>query len=100
MSQYESASQQKLLSILTRLAGHEVGGLTPGEISQACGVAPASVTRYLANLQLAGLVEQMETKRWRLGPKMVQIAIAHMHGLDRASAKLNETQQRYSREPK
>lgn len=84
------------------LAGHEMDGMRPGQIAEGAGVSPATVTRDLRALQDAGFVEQIPTMqdRWRLGPKLIQIALAHTTALDRAGGKLAEVKQRYSREPK
>lgn len=84
------------------LAGHEVEGLRPGQIAQAVGVGAATVTRDLRILKDEGVVEQVPgmEDRWRLGPIAVQIALAHMQGLERVTGRMNEVKQRYSREPK
>lgn len=84
------------------LAGHEVEGLRPGQIAQALGLGAATVTRDLRALRDEGVVEQVPglEDRWRLGPTVVQIALAHMQGIDRMSARVGEVKQRYSREPK
>ena len=83
------------------LAGHEVDGLRPGQIAKAVGVGPATVTRDLRALKDEGVVELVPgmEDRWRLGPIAVQIALAHMQGLDRVSARVGEVKQRYSRDP-
>lgn len=84
------------------LAGHEVEGLRPGQIAKALDLGPATVTRDLRALKEVGVVEQVPgmEDRWRLGPMVVQIALAHMQGIERASNRVSETKQRYSREPK
>ncbi len=98
---YRSSTQQRILLCLTRLAGHEVNGMTPGELARVARITPANATKDLANLAIAGLAEQMpDTGRWRLGPKIIQMALAHMQGIERAKGKLNETEQRYSRAPR
>ncbi len=84
------------------LAGHEVDGMRPGQIAKATGVSPATATRDLQAMQARGIVELVPgmEDRWRLGPKVVQVALAHLQGLERASNRVTETKQRYSREPK
>lgn len=93
---------RKACRYFTVLAGHEMDGLRPGQIAQGAGVSPATVTRDLRALQDEGFVEQIPTMqdRWRLGPKLIQIALAHTSALDRASTKLAEVTQRYSRQPR
>lgn len=93
---------RKGFSYFRLLAGHEVEGLRPGAIAKALGLGPATVTRDMRALKDAGVVEQVPgmEERWRLGPAVVQIALAHMHGLERVTARMTEVKQRYSREPK
>jgi DNA-binding IclR family transcriptional regulator len=92
----------KKFDYLFRLAGHEVEGLRPGEIARATGFNPATVTRDLRAMRAQGVVENVPgmEDRWRLGPKLIQVAMSHMQGLERTSGRLNEVKQRYSREPK
>lgn len=97
---YISKSQQRILKILVFLGGHEVNGLAPGEISKSLDILPANVTHDLANLRHAGLAEQVpDTNRWRLGPRVPQIALAMLNGYNRAKSKLEEVEQRYTRDP-
>ena len=97
---YRSRSQQRVLTVLLRLSGNEFYGLTPGELAEALGERPANITRDLANLKIAGLAEQIEdTGRWRLGPKLVQIAIAFRSHVERCQTKLDELDQRHTRNP-
>lgn len=95
---YICEPQQRILKLLHVLAGHEVHGLTPTDIAQAQGCSLPVVTRDLANLRTAGMAEVVpETNRWRLAPLIVQIAVKHSVGLDRAEKKLGEIRSRYSR---
>lgn len=82
------------------LAGHTVNGLAPGELAKAVDASPSNITRLLANLKQEGFVEKIEeTGRWRLGPKVVQIALAFSQDLSRARARLDEVSNRYTRLP-
>lgn len=95
---YTNEAQQRILRLVGTLAGHEITGLMPSEIAKAQQCSAPMVTRDLANLQEAGLAEQVpETGRWRLAPELVQIALKHMAALDRAETRLAETRNRYSR---
>lgn len=95
---YISEGQQRLMQVILTLAGHEVDGLAPGDIAKLVPCLPSQVTRDLANLKHGGYAEQISpTNRWRLGPRLVQIATRHMTAIDRARSKLNEVSQRYSR---
>lgn len=97
-STYLSDGHQRLLRLIRTLAGNEVHGLAPGEIAKAQDCSPSVVTRDLANLREAGFAEQIvETGRWRLGPALVQVALAHAREIEKAERKLAETKQRFSR---
>jgi DNA-binding IclR family transcriptional regulator len=97
-TQYTNDGQQRILRLLQVLAGHEVTGLTPKQVAEQQGCAPALVTRDLANLKQGGFAEQVpETNYWRLGPELVQISIKHGVALGRAQAKLDDIKNRFSR---
>ena len=82
------------------LAVHTVNGLAPGELAKAVDASPSNITRLLANLKQEGFVEKIEeTGRWRLGPTLVQIALAFSQDLSRARARLDEVSNRYTRLP-
>lgn len=106
-TQYTCAAQQRLLMVMMALAGHEVDGVSLMEITHAlaqrAGKSPGSqknnVFRDLHNLREAGLAEQLpDSERWRLAPRLVQIATAHQRYLERAAVRLDEVRQRYGRE--
>lgn len=101
---YACEAQQRLLAVQTVLAGNEVNGLSLTEIVKALesrmgGNQKNNVFRDLHNLKLAGYAEQLpDSDRWRLGPKLVQIATSYQRYMDRAAARLDETRQRFGRE--
>lgn len=98
---YRSESQQRILKILLTLGGHEINGLSPGEISKSLNIQPAHITRDLANLKIAGIAESIpETGRWRLTPKVPQIAMAMLREIEKREGFISETKQRYTRDPK
>jgi len=93
-------SVQRALKAQMCLAGHEMEGLAPSQIAQATGLTATQVTRTMANLEIAGIAEKITSNNhWRLAPRIVQIAIAHMNALDKARSKINEVTNRYSRTP-
>lgn len=104
---YLCASQQRVLAVMAALAGHEVDGVSLTELAAAIAArngastaaARNNVFRDLHNLQAAGLAEQLpDSERWRLGPRLVQIALSYQRHIDRVAARLDETRQRYSRD--
>lgn len=97
---YINAAQQRLLKAIVLLAGNEFSGLAPSDLAKALNTNPSNVTRDLANLKEAGLAEQLpDTGRWRLGPKLVQIALAFSDQMSRSTSRIDEMQQRYTRQP-
>ena len=102
MNENDGRALRKACRYFAALAGHEVNGLRPGQIAQAAEVSPATVARDMPVMADEGFVERVPgmEDRWRLGPKAIQIALAHMHGLDRVMSRVAEVKQRYSRDPK
>jgi DNA-binding IclR family transcriptional regulator len=97
---YDNAAQQRILAMVMTLAGHELHGLTNKDLAEGLSVSAGTITRDLHNLVKAGFAEQIaETGRYRLGPKPVRISVAHMAEMERATSRLAETKNRYSREP-
>lgn len=98
--EYSNAAQERGYDVLLALAGRELTGLAPGELAKGLGISPSCVTRDLNVLRSKGLAEQIAaTGRWRLGPKMVQIAIAFTSEIKRRAEEIEEIQQRYTRKP-
>lgn len=97
---HDNGSQRRILEAIRVLAGHELHGLAPKDLVVALGTSPASITRDLHNLVTVGFAEQIaETGRYRLGPGLVRIAIAHATAMERAQQRLTETINRYRTEP-
>jgi len=96
---YTSGCQQRILKVLMALAGHEFSGMAPSELAKAAGTTQQNITRDLDNLKTAGLAEPLDNGRWRLGPKVIQVAVAFQLHLDRAQGRLNGINQRYTRSP-
>lgn len=95
---YTNAAQQRILRTLLILAEHALDGVTPGEIARQLATLPSNTTRDLANLRLAGLAEVMANGRWRIAPRLVELALALQRSLDSAQRRLEETRRRYSHE--
>lgn len=97
---YTNEAQQRILRTLVLLAGNEFLGLAPSQIAKSIGTNPSNVTRDLANLKTAGLAEEMDgLGTWRLGPKVVQIALAFSEQSSRMGERVAEIQNRYTRLP-
>ena len=95
---YINAAQQRVLAIVFRLAGHEIEGIAPSELAAAIRTSASNITRDLANLREAGFAEPLDTGRWRLTPRVVQISLAAGAAFQRAQQTLDEARQRFSRD--
>lgn len=99
-NKYENGSQQRVLLVLMALFGHEVQGVAPGQLAKALNISPSETTRDLANLKQAGLAEQMpDSGRWRITPRLCQKALTSLSAIESAAKKLDETRNRYTRNP-
>lgn len=88
---------RKTCDLFRLLAGHEVLGLAPGEISKGLGVPPSWVSQNLPALATTGYVEQVAgTNRWRLGVQFVRIALTVSTNLNKARQQLDDISARYS----
>lgn len=96
---YRNEAQQRICRLILLLAGNEMDGVQPSTLAKALDTNPSNVTRDLWNLQEAGFVDRIgDSDRWRLGPKVVQVAISFMTRLEQAKSRFEELQQRYTRE--
>ena len=89
---------RKVNALYRLLAGHEVLGLSPGEIAKGLGVSPSWVSINLPALEAeTGFVERVaNTNRWRLGVPFVRIAITVQTNLNAERQRLEQTAARYS----
>lgn len=93
---YSCAAQQRILKILLCLFGHEIDGLTPGQVAKLVGTTASNVTRDLWNLEAVGLVERLPGgDRVRVSPQMGRQALATLQTFDRAQRRLAELSARY-----
>lgn len=99
MSDYKSLN--KGLRLIYALAGHEHDGLAPMEIAEAAGLTASDATNYRKYLVAEGIVEEVPglPGRYRLGPKIPQIAYAVQRGHERKLSLVTETHQRNTRNP-
>lgn len=94
-----SEQVQRTLAVIEALAGNEFTGMAPVDLAQATGQRADQVVRTLANLIHRGWAEKMDTGRYRLGPKPVQIAVNFSSALERADTQLAGIRNRYTRQP-
>ena len=93
-----AAPIQKTCDLFRLLSGHELLGLSPGEIAKGLGVSPSWVSINLPALEAeTGFVERVgNTNRWRLGVPFVRIAFTVQTNLNAERQRLEQTAARYS----
>ncbi|MEQ1917318.1 MAG: hypothetical protein ABL856_11385 [Gallionella sp.] len=95
---YTNSSQQRILKVVLAMFGHEIDGLAPGQLAKLAGITPGEATRDLDNLMQAGFVEPLpQGNTYRITPMVGQKAMAILHTLSRAAQRVDEIQQRYTR---
>ncbi len=92
-------SVQRAFKAQMCLAGHEMEGLAPSQIALATGMSATQVTRTMANLEIGGIAERIiSNNKWRLAPRVMQVAIAYMNAMDKTEKRLAEIKNRFTRE--
>lgn len=96
---YENLAQQRILKTLLILFGHEVDGLSPSQIAKSIDSAPSVVTRDIYNMIEVGVVERLaHNDNLRITPRVGQKALAILTNIERATTRLEDTRNRYTRE--
>jgi DNA-binding IclR family transcriptional regulator len=97
-SKYLNTCQQRVLSVLDLLFGHEISGLAPGEIAKSVQASASAITRDLANLAEGGMAEEIpNTGRWRITPRLGSRALATLQTFDRAERQLGDLKNRFTK---
>lgn len=98
---YENNAQQRILKVMLALAGNEIKGLEPTALSKGLAIPAANITRDLNNLKIAGLAEKLpDSNRWRLSPKLAQVAVSILNHFDKSQRQLDEARNRFTRQPR
>ena len=94
-------SVTRTIKVIKALAGHEFDGLLLGQIAQTCDLVPSTALRYLEALAETGIAQRdtRNPKVWRLGPALVQIAIAFHARLAAKQTALADFANNYTRNP-
>ena len=99
-TKYLSDKAQRILKTVDILFGHEIDGLTPGQISQAVGCSPANTTSDIANLIEAGFVERIEAqKTYRIAARLASRCLASLNTIDQAQREVADLRQRFTAKP-
>nr|VFK16232.1 MAG: hypothetical protein BECKLFY1418C_GA0070996_10228 [Candidatus Kentron sp. LFY] len=97
---YTNKAQQRILDTLLVMFGHEIDGLSSGQVAKLAGTTASAATRDLFNLTRAGMVERTTNgDRYRLTPLLGQKALAILTNIERAGKRVEEARQRYTRIP-
>lgn len=97
---YTNEAQQRLVKVVLALFADVVVGLSPSALAKAVGCSAPVITRDLDNLATAGMAERDEaTGLWRLTPRLPQQAIKVWSAIDRAERRIEESKNRFSRNP-
>lgn len=71
---YLNNGQQRLISVIKQLVGHELDGITAAELARELEEGTAAVFRDLKNLEAAGWAQKLEhSGGWRLTPGFAEL---------------------------
>lgn len=92
---------RRALAILFALQGHSFEGLRLKQIAEAIGTTASTALRDLEVLADEGIVERIPGRDefWRLSPRLIQLSVAHADEVRRQQQRLDEFNQRYTRNP-
>lgn len=95
------ASLTRAKAVIDALAGNNYHGLRLAQVVDAVGQSPSTTLRDLQALECIGWAERVTEREgcWRLSPRLVQLALAHQHELDRLNRRMDDFTNRYSRLP-
>lgn len=95
------APVRRALRLIFALQGQAFDGVRLKQLSDAVGASPSTTLRLLEVLADEGVVERIPTRDeyWRLSPRMVQIAIAHADDMRRLQQRIDDINNRYTRNP-
>ena len=95
---YTNEAQQRILRVVMLLGEDVVVGLAPTQIAKSLSVPASYVTRDLENLRTAGwAIQHEETGRWLLGAKPGALGVKVLSSIDRATRKVEEARNRFTR---
>ncbi|NHZ48618.1 helix-turn-helix domain-containing protein [Nitratidesulfovibrio liaohensis] len=89
-----NAATRRCLRIVEILAGRVLDGLSNKELADTLGAPPPTISRDLAVLADIGWVQRLESGRWSLSAKPLQIAQAYSNHVERTTLRISELNQR------
>ncbi len=94
-------SARRAIRALWILQGHALDGIRLKQIAEALDTSMPNAYRDMEMLADEGVAERIPGREdcWRLTPRIVQVSRATGEEFARARGKIDEFEQRYSREP-
>lgn len=88
-------------AVIEALAGHNFDGLRNQQVAEAVQQSAPTTLRDLQALEAIGWAERIPGKdeRWRLSPRLIQLAVAHRAETERVAQRVDDFTNRYSRSP-
>ncbi|MGB4227738.1 MAG: IclR family transcriptional regulator [Candidatus Dechloromonas phosphoritropha] len=100
MERYRNEAQQRIFKAVFVLFGHVINGIPPSVLAREIGCSAAVMTRDLANLIMAGVVEKVEsTGHYRLTARLPQQCFKVMAAIEHADRRISEVKNRFTRLP-
>ena len=95
VEKYLNDSQQRVLKVLSILAGHDITGLSITQIATALNEKNPTIYRDLKNLEVQDFVERVETdvEKWRHGMAFRRLYQRNSNGLLNIMKQMIETAQ-------
>lgn len=87
-------SGAKVLRVLGALKGHTISGMTNGDLAKALGESPSTINRIVNTMVAEGYAIKLDSGRYALSVRVLQIAQAHANEINRAQERINELNQR------
>lgn len=84
----------RTLHLINALKGHSLSGKSLRELAAATKIPEPTAVRILETMIEEGFVMKLDTGRYSLSVRVLQIAQAHANEMSRATDRINELQQR------
>lgn len=96
MSGVTTQSGARVLRVLSALKGRSLDGVSNAELARSLGETPATINRVLNTLIAEGFATKLDSGRFALSVKVLQIAQAYADEMARGQARITELTQRVS----
>lgn len=90
----KTESGAKVLRALSALKGHSLQGLSNGDLAKALGESPSTINRVINTAIAEGWAVRLDSGRFALSIRVLQLAQAHVTELQQAQGRIDELKQR------